>query len=62
MYTKCTGEECPLKDTCYRYLFKSTNPHQSWFAKPPYTKNVDKHCSYYINDTYMNNFRAGKKL
>jgi len=33
--TKCQDNECPAKDTCYRYI---TEPHplwQSWFAESP---------------------------
>jgi len=31
----CSGFECPLRDTCYRYTAKPSE-RQSWFIKPPY--------------------------
>jgi len=31
----CQGDECPLKEKCYRYLAKP-NEYQSYFVTPPY--------------------------
>lgn len=28
---KCAGTDCPLKETCYRYLSKDAGDFQSWF-------------------------------
>jgi hypothetical protein len=42
--TMCTGENCPLKETCYRYTADESYEHQSWFMKPPYK---DSECEYY---------------
>ena len=28
--TKCPGERCPDKDTCWRYLAPTQGPMQSW--------------------------------
>lgn len=33
--TKCSGEGCPLKETCYRFTAKASD-WQSWFAEVPY--------------------------
>lgn len=34
--TKCTGEGCPLKEKCYRYLTRKEN--EEVFKTPPYKK------------------------
>ena len=43
--TKCTGEGCPLKETCYRFT-APTDMYQSFFVGVPV-----KHgqCEYYWN-------------
>jgi hypothetical protein len=28
--TKCTGQNCPIKDKCYRYTAKESEYSQSW--------------------------------
>lgn len=33
--TKCSGKDCNLKDTCYRYTAKSDSERQSFFVEPP---------------------------
>lgn len=45
--TMCKGEECPLKETCYRYIATPTI-NQSYFVNPPFTKKGQ--CLYYWND------------
>ena len=32
--SKCDGEGCPRKDSCYRYTATSST-WQSWFSAPP---------------------------
>lgn len=32
--SKCTGEKCKKKETCYRYLAKGDELWQSYFASP----------------------------
>ena len=46
--TMCTGEDCPLKDTCYRHTAPASEYRQSYFFKPP-SKIVDDEfeCDYY---------------
>ncbi len=34
--SKCTGDDCPIKDQCYRYRSISSNQRQSYIAIPPY--------------------------
>jgi len=50
--TKCTGEGCPLKEKCYRYLAKSSEHYQSYFQKPPFKNyktdaKIVTECEYY---------------
>ena len=45
--TMCSGTNCELKTTCYRYLATPSKFRQSYFANPP-TRN-DK-CSEYWED------------
>lgn len=35
--TKCNSEECPLRQSCYRYTAPKSN-YQSVFVIPPYNK------------------------
>jgi len=44
--TKCTGEGCESKHTCYRYTAKSNKHYQSFFISPPINSGG---CEYYIN-------------
>jgi len=47
--SKCTGGDCPLKETCFRYLAKPSF-RQSYFAEPPYT---DQGCEHYWKDNLL---------
>lgn len=42
----CEGGNCPVKDSCYRYLAKPNEYRQSYFIVPPYIKAENK-CPYY---------------
>lgn len=42
--TKCTGENCTKKETCYRYTAISSE-RQSYFIEPPLSKTGN--CIYY---------------
>lgn len=33
--TKCSGINCPIKDSCYRFYSKPDSIHQSWFVETP---------------------------
>ena len=41
--TMCKGNDCPLKETCYRYKAKPCE-YQSYFMEAPYK---DDDCSHY---------------
>jgi hypothetical protein len=43
--TKCTGEGCELKETCYRYT-AAMGTYQSMFVEVPIE---DNNCNYYWN-------------
>ena len=45
----CSGRDCPLSNTCYRFLATPTPIMQSFFGKPPYDKEK-KECDYYWED------------
>jgi len=36
--TMCKGTDCPVKESCYRYIAKP-NDYQSWFTEPPIKDN-----------------------
>jgi hypothetical protein len=44
--TMCEGKDCPLKETCYRYLADPSRYRQSYFMEPPFK---DKECEHYWN-------------
>jgi len=39
--TKCKGEECLLKDNCYRFTAESDEFWQSYFLRSPYDKELN---------------------
>ena len=43
--TKCKGTDCPLKETCYRFLAME-GLRQSYFKDVPFK---DEKCEYYWN-------------
>jgi len=42
----CEGRNCPLKETCKRYLVIANELYQSYFTKIPYNFKEEK-CDYY---------------
>jgi hypothetical protein len=34
--TKCTGEGCPIKESCYRFTAQASEFRQSYFFTPPF--------------------------
>lgn len=45
--TKCKGTNCPIKDSCFRYVEKESE-NQSWFATPPIRKKGNVYeCDFY---------------
>jgi hypothetical protein len=43
--TMCSGTNCPLKETCYRYTATPSEFMQSYFVNPPIKE--DETCDYY---------------
>lgn len=44
--TKCSGKNCPLSNTCYRFLAEDNKFRQSYFVEPPYNKELNE-CEHY---------------
>lgn len=44
--TKCTGDQCQLKESCYRFIATSNKLWQSMFSKVPYNKKK-RQCDFY---------------
>jgi len=40
--TMCTGENCPLKEKCYRYRARPSEKWQSYFVEVPYNHDKEK--------------------
>ena len=53
--TKCKGTDCPLKETCYRFLAMEVL-RQSYFIEVPFK---DGKCEYNLN---VKNFRLLKLI
>ena len=53
--TKCKGDGCKDKKTCYRFCATSSEFWQAWFAEQP---GIDKSCEYYYE---MNEEKPEKK-
>lgn len=51
--TKCSGEGCKIKETCYRFTAKSKPYRQSFFKSPPCDKG-GKVCQKYWDNGYKN--------
>jgi len=48
--TMCEGNNCPLKDRCFRYTATANEHWQSWMGVSPY---IDGSCElYWPNDNY----------
>jgi hypothetical protein len=42
----CKGEDCPLKNECYRYTATPCE-YQSYFVDPPY---IEDECEFFYKD------------
>jgi len=50
--TKCSGDNCPIKDKCYRFTAPDSTLLQSYFMEPPfYIKNAHVICEMFWKDT-----------
>jgi len=45
--TKCSGDNCPIKETCYRFTAVDSKWLQSYFEKIPYN-HERKICDYFM--------------
>ena len=55
----CSGNNCKLKENCYRYL-ATPNPYwQSYFSNPSLEE--DKSCKYFWNSSYEQNYNLQYK-
>ena len=50
--TMCVGENCPIKNICFRFTSKPDN-YQSYFTEVPYDHTKDK-CDHFGIDTNCN--------
>ena len=46
--TMCSGKDCPLKESCYRYTAKPSEFRQSYFSIPPYNYHLRKCIMYWV--------------
>jgi hypothetical protein len=42
---KCEGNDCPLKEKCYRFVSHPDPIGQSYFLEPPFK--IKKECTFY---------------
>jgi hypothetical protein len=47
--SKCKGEDCPMKETCYRFTANANEFMQSYFMNAPIKE--DDSCEYYWDNT-----------
>lgn len=45
--TMCKSQDCPLRDTCYRYKAKASEYLQAYFTEPPYNKETGECPTYW---------------
>jgi hypothetical protein len=56
--SKCSGKDCPLKESCYRFTAVSSD-YQSYFMTPPIK---DGKCEHYWEDKTLKQKGKWKKL
>ena len=57
--SKCTGTECPIKETCYRYT-ASASEYQSYIV-PPWDKETESCVMFLTNHSHAVVNLGGKK-
>lgn len=46
--TKCTGNDCSMKASCFRFLAEDEGENQTFFSKPPFLVEEGKSkCKFY---------------
>lgn len=58
--TKCRDEECPLKESCYRFTATANEYRQAYFSKSP--RVIHKEEGPVECDMYWKNNKTEKKL
>lgn len=53
----CSGNNCPLKENCYRFLAAPNPYRQSYFTEPPFNKVIED-CDYFWD---FGNYDASRK-
>ena len=48
--TMCSGKDCPLKESCYRFTATPSEFRQSYFFQPPVIKGEEISCEMYWGD------------
>ena len=50
--TLCMGNDCPMKNNCYRYVagIDNDHPRQSWFTLVPFQGDCETVCCEYFID------------
>ena len=56
--TMCEGNDCPLKERCYRFTATPNEYRQAYFVDPPY---IDDECTYFWELDKDNNSKEIKK-
>lgn len=52
--TMCNGDNCPLKETCYRFTATPDEFRQTYFTDAPYNRGE---CSYHYKNYKINEFK-----
>jgi len=48
--SKCSGDNCLAKDSCFRFTCPVATPWQTWFVAPPLKVEADA-CPFYMDNT-----------
>ena len=57
--TKCKGNDCPMKESCYRFTAEENEVLQAYFVEPPIK---DGKCEMYWSDTSQRIFEKLKNI
>jgi len=52
----CKGDNCPLKEKCYRFIARPSEYGQTWFTEPPIK---DGECDRFWDATKLINYKHG---
>jgi hypothetical protein len=57
----CSGEKCPLKENCYRFLATPNEFRQSYFMNPPYNDET-KECNHFWDNYVYQKIKDENKI